>query len=60
MKEIPKKQAVVAYCRGPYCVFADQAVDVLRNSGFRAFRLEAGFPEWEAKGLPVEHDHVRM
>ena len=59
MKEIPKKQAVVAYCRGPYCVFADQAVDVLRNSGFRAFRLETGFPEWAAKGLPVERDHVR-
>jgi rhodanese-related sulfurtransferase len=60
MKAIPKKQVVVAYCRGPYCVFADQAVELLRDSGFRAFRLEAGFPDWEAKGLPVERNGVRM
>ena len=59
MKEIPKKQLVVAYCRGPYCVFADQAVEVLRKAGYRAFRLESGFPDWEAKGLPVERDAVR-
>jgi rhodanese-related sulfurtransferase/DNA-binding transcriptional ArsR family regulator len=60
MKEIPKKHLVVAYCRGPYCVFADQAVAVLRNSGFRAFRLETGFPDWAAKGLPVERGTVRV
>src|SRR5215813_5607753 len=62
MKEIPKKQLVVAYCRGPFCVFADQAVQLLRTSGYRALRLETGFPEWEAQGLPVERNvaHVRV
>src|SRR6266516_4358583 len=54
MKEIPKKRLVVAYCRGPYCVFADQAVELLRTAGYRAFRLETGFPDWQTKGMPVE------
>jgi rhodanese-related sulfurtransferase/DNA-binding transcriptional ArsR family regulator len=60
MKEIPKKWLVVAYCRGPYCVFADQAVELLRSSGYRAFRLETGFPDWQAMGMPVEHNRVRV
>ena len=44
---------VVTYCRGPYCVFAPAAVRVLRRAGFRALRLEDGFPEWRRAGLPV-------
>jgi len=60
MREVPQKKLVVAYCRGPYCVFADQAVGVLRASGYRARRLETGFPDWEAKGLPVERAAARL
>ena len=45
--------AVVAYCRGPYCVYADEAVRELRRRGFSASRLEDGFPEWKRAGLPV-------
>ena len=44
---------VVAYCRGPYCVYADDAVRQLRRRGYRARRLEDGFPEWKRAGLPV-------
>jgi rhodanese-related sulfurtransferase len=44
---------VVAYCRGPYCVYADEAVRELRRRGFAAGRLEDGFPEWKRAGLPV-------
>jgi len=54
LKEIPKRCEVVAYCRGPYCVFADEAVAMLRTSGITATRLESGFPDWKAHGLPVE------
>ena len=43
----------VAYCRGPYCVYADEAVRLLRDRGFTARRLETGFPEWRRAGLPV-------
>ena len=52
--ELPKGREVVAYCRGPYCVMALEAVEVLRKAGRRARRLEEGFPEWRAEGLPVE------
>jgi rhodanese-related sulfurtransferase/predicted transcriptional regulator len=44
---------VVAYCRGPYCVYADDAVRLLQHRGFHARRLEDGFPEWKRAGLPV-------
>ncbi|MDE2165558.1 MAG: metalloregulator ArsR/SmtB family transcription factor [Alphaproteobacteria bacterium] len=54
LREIPKSRAVVAYCRGPYCVLAYEAVALLRGRGFKARRLEDGFPEWRAAGLPVE------
>lgn len=50
---MPKDAEVVAYCRGPYCVFADDAVRELRAKGRRAARLEDGFPEWQRAGLPV-------
>jgi ArsR family transcriptional regulator len=54
LSEIPKNREVVAYCRGPYCVLAFEAVAKLRECGFTARRLEDGFPEWKAAGLPVE------
>ncbi len=53
LRDLPKDRAVVAYCRGPYCVFAFEAVALLRQHGFNARRLEDGFPEWKAAGLPV-------
>jgi rhodanese-related sulfurtransferase/biotin operon repressor len=54
LKRLPKSKEYVAYCRGPYCVYADRAVEQLRKSGRRARRLLDGFPEWKAAGLPVE------
>jgi len=54
LKEIPKDQEVVAYCRGAYCVFSFEAVAALRQKGYRARRLEDGFPEWRAAGLRIE------
>ena len=53
LKEVPVSRQIVAYCRGPYCVFADDAVRTLRRRGYRALRLEDGFPEWRDAGLPV-------
>jgi rhodanese-related sulfurtransferase/DNA-binding transcriptional ArsR family regulator len=50
---LPRDREVVAYCRGPYCVLAFEAVAALRASGFKARRLEDGLPEWRAAGLPV-------
>ena len=55
LKELPRDQDIVAYCRGPYCIFSSDAVSLLREHGFRARRLEDGFPEWSLAGLPVEH-----
>jgi rhodanese-related sulfurtransferase/DNA-binding transcriptional ArsR family regulator len=60
IKEVPKKGLVVAYCRGPYCVFADQAVELLRGAGYRAFRLDGGFPDWQSRGMPVESNRMAM
>ncbi len=54
LKEIPKGQDVIACCRGPYCVYSYEAIEILRPRGFRARRLEGGFSEWLAAGLPVE------
>ena len=51
---LPKRREVVAYCRGPYCVYADDAVRLLQARGLRARRLDVGFPEWRRAGLPVE------
>jgi rhodanese-related sulfurtransferase len=53
LRALPKDVAVVAYCRGPYCVYADDAVRALNRRGYRAQRLEDGFPEWKEAGLPV-------
>jgi rhodanese-related sulfurtransferase len=51
---LPKRREFVAYCRGPYCVYADEAVRLLRARGLRARRLDVGFPEWRRAGMPVE------
>ncbi len=53
-KEIPKSQDIVACCRGPYCVYSYEAIEILRPKGFRARRLDGGFSEWLAAGLPIE------
>jgi rhodanese-related sulfurtransferase len=55
LRSLPDDRQIVAYCRGPYCVYADEAVRVLREHGFPAARLEDGYPEWRRAGLPVEH-----
>ncbi len=53
LKEIPKDHQVIAYCRGAYCVLSFEAVAELRKKGFNVRRLEEGYPEWKAAGLPV-------
>src|SRR5215469_2577876 len=52
--ELPKSREVIAYCRGPYCVLSFEAVAALRARGYHVRRLEDGYPEWKAAGLPVE------
>lgn len=54
LARLPRKREVVAYCRGPYCLMSFEAVAALRKRGWKARRLEDGFPEWKAAGLPVE------
>lgn len=53
LAELPEDLEVVAYCRGPFCVYADEAVRLLTSAGRRARRLEGGFPQWRDAGLPV-------
>jgi rhodanese-related sulfurtransferase len=53
VRRLPKDSDVVAYCRGPFCIYADDAVRALRRRGLRAVRLVDGFPEWRRAGLPV-------
>jgi rhodanese-related sulfurtransferase/predicted transcriptional regulator len=53
LAELPADREIVAYCRGPYCAFAHEAVALLRQQGFTARRLEDGLPEWQAAGLAV-------
>jgi rhodanese-related sulfurtransferase len=55
LAELPGDREIVAYCRGPYCAFAHDAVALLREAGFQARRLEDGLPEWQAAGLAVTH-----
>jgi rhodanese-related sulfurtransferase len=52
--KLPRRREIVAYCRGPYCVYADDAVRQLRGHGLKARRLDVGLPEWRRAGLPVE------
>ena len=54
LRQLPRGREVVAYCRGPFCVFAHDAVALLRQNGYRARRAEHGLPDWRAAGLPVE------
>jgi len=53
LSDLPPKRDIVAYCRGPYCVLAVEAVEMLRARGFSAFRLEQSVQDWRAEGLPV-------
>jgi rhodanese-related sulfurtransferase/DNA-binding transcriptional ArsR family regulator len=54
LEHLPKQQHVVAYCRGPHCVLAFDAVARLREQGYSAHRMEDGFPEWKSAGYPVD------
>ena len=54
LSKLPRDQEIVAYCRGPYCVLAVQAVEMLRKQGFKAIRLEDGIQDWRAMGLTLE------
>jgi rhodanese-related sulfurtransferase len=54
LKELRKNREIVAYCRGPYCVMALEAVQILRANGFEAHRMEQGVPDWRARGWPVD------
>ena len=56
LEEIPKDREIVAYCRGPYCVFSDEAVALLRSRGYQVRRLAQGLPDWRAAGMPVERE----
>jgi len=58
IQTLPRRGEIVAYCRGPYCAYADEAVRALRARGLRARRLDAGFPEWRRAGLPVSRMEV--
>ena len=53
LEELPRDRRIAAYCRGAYCLFADEAVSLLRRHGFAAQRLEGGWPEWWAEGRPI-------
>jgi rhodanese-related sulfurtransferase len=53
VSELQGQGEVIAYCRGPYCVYADDAVRIMRNRGLQARRLDVGFPEWRRAGLPI-------
>jgi rhodanese-related sulfurtransferase len=53
LQELPRSRRIVAYCRGPHCVFADEAVELLASKGYKAVRLESGFPEWKLQGYPI-------
>jgi rhodanese-related sulfurtransferase len=57
LRELPPDAEIVAYCRGPYCVYANDAVKQLRKSGYDARRLEDGYPEWQREGRPVAIGH---
>jgi rhodanese-related sulfurtransferase len=52
--KLPRRREVIAYCRGPYCVYADDAVRLLRERGLKARRLDVGFPEWRRASRPIE------
>jgi rhodanese-related sulfurtransferase/DNA-binding transcriptional ArsR family regulator len=59
LAELPRDREIVAYCRGPFCAFAHEAIQVLADAGLTARRLEDGLPEWQAAGLPVSHPDLQ-
>jgi rhodanese-related sulfurtransferase/uncharacterized protein YerC len=56
LKEIPKDKEIIAYCRGPFCVFADDATELLLKNNYKAIRLKEGYPDWKLKGLAVSNN----
>lgn len=54
LKELPKRNEIIAYCRGPFCAYADDAVSLLNKAGYKAKRLDEGYPDWAVMGLPVQ------
>jgi rhodanese-related sulfurtransferase len=56
LRELPRNREIIAYCRGPYCVMAVEAVEILRVKGFEAHRMEEGVVDWRARGWPVESE----
>jgi rhodanese-related sulfurtransferase len=54
LKQLPKDKEIVAYCRGPYCLMAVEAVHLLKRLGFKAIRLDDGVREWRSAGLPIQ------
>jgi rhodanese-related sulfurtransferase len=56
LDELDRTQEIVAYCRGPHCVLAFDAVARLREKGIKVRRLEDGYPEWKTAGFPIEQD----
>ncbi len=54
LNELPQEQEIVAYCRGAYCVFADEAVELLTAHGYQARRMQQGYPDWALAQLPIE------
>lgn len=54
LHELPRDRQFVTYCRGEYCLFADEAAEILRAQGFNVVRLEGGWPEWQSEGRPVQ------
>jgi rhodanese-related sulfurtransferase len=54
LSELPRDQRIITYCRGEYCLFADEAAELLRGKGFDVARLEGGWPEWQTEGRPVQ------
>lgn len=59
LSDLPKDREIVTYCRGPFCVYADEAVDLLRKRGYQAYRLDVGYPDWKTAGLPVSAERAR-
>lgn len=55
LRELPRDKAIVAYCRGPYCLMSDEAVQLLKSRGYQARKITLGVTEWQAAGLPLAH-----
>lgn len=58
LKKLSRDKMIVAYCRGPFCVYADEAVALLKEKGFTAKRMDSGYPEWVLKGYPSEFEEI--